>query len=64
MVGHNPGLHAYALQLLGGGGAGERARLATGFPTATAAAFLFDAQGRAAYDGVFYARDYGGGGGE
>ena len=64
VVGHNPGLHSFALQLLGHGGAGDRARLAAGFPTATAAAFTFDAQGRASYDGVFYAKDYGGGGGE
>ena len=37
---------------------------AVAFGMATAAAFTFDAAGRPAYDGLFYAADHGGGGGE
>ena len=39
-------------------------KLANGFPTSTAAAFTLDAAGRHQYDGVFYVRDFGGGGHE
>ena len=66
VVGHNPGLHELALRLLAQGSAppSAMARFRDGFPTATAAVFHFDASGRAAYDGLFLARDFGGGGGE
>lgn len=66
VVGHNPGLHELALRLLLEGSASPSviARFRNGFPTATAAVFHFDGAGRAAYDGLFLARDYGGGAGE
>ena len=66
IVGHNPGLHDLALRLLREGGASPSvmAKIAGGFPTATAIAFTVDAAGRHHYDGVFYAKDHGGGGGE
>jgi phosphohistidine phosphatase len=66
IVGHNPGLHELAIRLLREGGAPPSimAKLGGGFPTATAIAFTLDGAGRHHYDGVFYAKDYGGGGGE
>jgi phosphohistidine phosphatase len=66
IVGHNPGLHELALRLLREGGAPPSvvAKVGDGFPTATAIAFTVDAAGRHHYDGVFYAKDHGGGGGE
>ena len=66
IVGHNPGLHELALRLLREGGAppSVMAKIGGGFPTATAIAFTVDAAGRRHYDGVFYAKDHGGGGGE
>lgn len=66
VVGHNPGLHALTIALLREGGAGSAliARAESRFPTSTVAAFTFDAAGRPAYDGLFYAADHGGGGGE
>jgi phosphohistidine phosphatase len=66
VVGHNPGMHELALGLLRQGGAGSalQARAESRFPTATVAAFTFDEAGRPAYDGLFYAADHGGGGGE
>lgn len=64
VVGHNPGIHELAIGLLREGGAGSAVlqKVASRFPTATAVAFVVDANGRAAYDGVFYAADLGGGG--
>lgn len=66
VVGHNPGIHALTVGLLRQGGAGSSlvARAESRFPTSTVAAFTFDAAGRPVYDGVFYAADHGGGGGE
>lgn len=66
VIGHNPGLHELTLGLLRQGGAGSAllARAESRFPTSTIAAFTFDAAGRPAYDGLFYAADHGGGGGE
>jgi phosphohistidine phosphatase len=66
IVGHNPGLHELAIRLLREGGAppSVMAKIAGGFPTATAIAFTVDEAGRHHYDGVFYAKDHGGGGGE
>ncbi|ATQ41708.1 SixA phosphatase family protein [Caulobacter mirabilis] len=66
IVGHNPGLHELTLVLLRQGGAGSAlmARAESRFPTATVAAFTFDEAGRPVYDGLFYAADHGGGGGE
>jgi phosphohistidine phosphatase len=42
LVGHNPGFEELALMLVGSGGAEDRARLATKFPTAGAAVITFD----------------------
>ena len=57
---------ALTIGLLQEGGAGSAliARAESKFPTSTIAAFTFDAAGRPAYDGLFYAADHGGGGGE
>ena len=55
VVGHNPGLQELTLQLLIEGSAPShligRARQ---FPTAAAAVFLFDDNGRPAFDGLFF----------
>jgi phosphohistidine phosphatase len=66
VVGHNPGLHELTIGLLRQGGAGSAlvARAESRFPTSTVAAFTIDDYGRPAYDGLFYAADQGGGGGE
>jgi phosphohistidine phosphatase len=56
VVGHNPGLQELAVQLLTEGSAPpslvDRARRQ--FPTASAAVFLFDANGRPSFDGLFF----------
>ena len=59
IIGHNPGLQDLATRLLIEGGAPASAinRIRTGLPTAGAAVFIFDGQGRPAYDGLFYPRD-------
>ena len=64
VVGHNPGIHELGVGLLKEGGAGSAVlgKVASRFPTATAVAFVVDANGRAAYDGVFYADEHGGSG--
>jgi phosphohistidine phosphatase len=56
VVGHNPGLQELAVRLLveGHAPAGLIARAQRHFPTAAAAVFLFDANGRPAFDGLFY----------
>jgi phosphohistidine phosphatase len=66
VVGHNPGLHMLSLYLLrqAGAGAGAIARAEAKFATSSAAVFTFDEAGRPAYDGLFHAADFGGGGGE
>jgi phosphohistidine phosphatase len=56
VVGHNPGLQELTVLLLIEGNA-DRAvveRAQRNFPTAAAAVFLIDAEGRPAYDGLFY----------
>lgn len=55
VVGHNPGLHELALKLLIDGATPPTAtaRLQRGFPTAAAAVFLIDGEGRPAFDGLF-----------
>jgi phosphohistidine phosphatase len=62
VVGHNPGLHELAVELLieGAASAAEIERVAAKFPTATAAALLIDEAGRASFDGLFLAKDHGG----
>jgi phosphohistidine phosphatase len=66
VVGHNPGLHMLSLYLLrqAGAGAATIARAEARFATSSAAAFPVDVAGRPAYDGLFQAADFGGGGGE
>ncbi len=55
VVGHNPGLQELTVQLLTEGGAPPSliARAQRQFPTASAAVFLIDDNGRPAYDGLF-----------
>jgi phosphohistidine phosphatase len=59
ILGHNPGVHAAAVELLDRSGAAPStlARVARGFPPATAVAFVVDAAGRLEYDGLFLAGD-------
>jgi len=66
IVGHNPGVHELAAGLLRIASAAPSviAKVDRGFPTASAAAFEMDAAGRPAYDGLFLAADFGGGGSE
>ncbi len=56
VVGHNPGMQELTVRLLMEGSAPatlvERARRQ--FPTAAAAVFLFDDNGRPAFDGLFF----------
>jgi phosphohistidine phosphatase len=56
VVGHNPGLQELAVRLLTEGGSPPSliARAARQFPTAAAAVFLFDGNGRPAFDGLFF----------
>ena len=66
IVGHNPGLHQFALDLLieGAAPASAVSRAAARFPPASAAVFAFDAAGRPCDDGLYFAADYGGRGAE
>lgn len=56
VVGHNPGLQELTIQLLIEGGAPSSliARAQRHFPTAAAAVFLFDGNGRPHFDGLFF----------
>jgi phosphohistidine phosphatase len=56
IVGHNPGLQELTVQLLTEGSAPASliARATRQFPTAAAAVFLFDHDGRPAFDGLFF----------
>jgi len=56
VVGHNPGLQELAVRLLQEGHAPASLvhRAQRNFPTAAAAVFLFDAEGRPSYDGLFF----------
>jgi phosphohistidine phosphatase len=42
VIGHNPGLHTFALSMIGGGDRAAIAKLAMGFPTAALAVIAFD----------------------
>ena len=66
VVGHNPGLHQLAVDLLveGAASASAIAHMRSRFPTATVAVFDMDAAGRPSFDGLYLAADYGGGGGD
>lgn len=59
VIGHNPGLQELALSLLltANATASAISRAQTGFPTAAAAVFLFDVEGRPTSDGLFYPSD-------
>ncbi len=63
VVGHNPSLQELAALLLAerAGPAEAVERVASGFPTATAAVLGFDDAGRASLEALFLARDFGGG---
>lgn len=56
MVGHNPGMQELTVALLreGDSPAGLIAEAQRRFPTAAASIFLFDANGRPQYDGLFF----------
>lgn len=56
VVGHNPGLQELTIQMLIEGGAPSSlvARAQRHFPTAAAAVFLFDGNGRPHFDGLFF----------
>jgi phosphohistidine phosphatase len=56
VVGHNPGLQELTVRLLieGHAPASLVARAQRQFPTGAAAVFLFDDNGRPAYDGIFF----------
>jgi phosphohistidine phosphatase len=56
VVGHNPGLQELAVRLLTEGSAPSTliSQAARRFPTAAAAVFLFDDNGRPAFDGLFF----------
>ncbi|HYG27304.1 MAG TPA: histidine phosphatase family protein [Caulobacteraceae bacterium] len=66
VIAHNPGIHELVIGLLAEGGAGSAviSKVASRFPTSTAVAFVIDENGRAFYDGLFYAAELGGSGGE
>ncbi len=59
VVGHNPGLQAYAVECLSRGGASVRAigRIAASFTPAMAVVLAIDAEGRASLDGLYDPRD-------
>jgi phosphohistidine phosphatase len=63
IVGHNPGLHEYALALFAQQGATDDSGLVSAFPTAAAAVFALDAAGRARFERLMLPRDFGGGAG-
>jgi phosphohistidine phosphatase len=56
VIGHNPGLQELAVRLLteGHSPASLVSRATRQFPTAAAAVFLFDDEGRPAFDGLFF----------
>jgi phosphohistidine phosphatase len=56
VVGHNPGMQELTIRLLQEGAAptGLVARAQRNFPTAAAAVFIFDGNGRPQFDGLFY----------
>jgi phosphohistidine phosphatase len=62
VIGHNPGLHEVAVELLIDASASgvEIERVAARFPTATAAVYAIDEAGRARLDALYLARELGG----
>ena len=61
LVGHNPGLHEFAIAHLRGPASAVRARVIDGFPTAAAAVFSVAADGELDFDTLLLPRDHGGG---
>jgi phosphohistidine phosphatase len=61
VIGHNPGLQELSVQLLIEGASPPTlvARATRQFPTAAAAVFLFDDNGRPAFDGLFFPERWG-----
>ncbi len=62
VIGHNPGLHEVAVELLieaAASGAGSN-RVAARFPTATAAVYAIDEAGRTRLDALYLAKELGG----
>jgi phosphohistidine phosphatase len=64
LVGHNPGLHQYAVELLVAGAASGAVldRVTGKFPTATAVVYDLDVAGRPQFAAFLLAKDFGGGG--
>ncbi len=62
VIGHNPGLHELAVDLLAEASAphADIERVAARFPTATAAVYEIDPLGRASLDSLLLAKDLGG----
>jgi phosphohistidine phosphatase len=63
LVGHNPELHQFAIELLIEGAASGAVldKVKGKFPTAAAAVFDVDVAGRAQYGGLYIPKDFGGG---
>jgi phosphohistidine phosphatase len=63
LVGHNPGLHELAVQLVveGAGSGAVLDRVRSKFPTAAAIVYDLDVVGRPVFGGLYLAKDYGGG---
>lgn len=61
LVGHNPGMHDFAVSLFGDKGPLAGTPLASGFPTAAAAVFQVDPSGASTFERLFLPRDHGGG---
>jgi len=61
LVGHNPGLHEFALAHARGSTSPARNRLIEGFPTAAAAVFSVAGDGDLVFDTLLLPRDHGGG---
>jgi phosphohistidine phosphatase len=62
VVGHNPGLHEAAVELLieASASGAEIERVAARFPTATAAVYAIDEAGRARLEALYLAKEFGG----
>jgi phosphohistidine phosphatase len=62
VIGHNPGLHELAVDLLidAAASAAEIESVAARFPTATAAVYAIDEVGRGSLERVYLAREFGG----
>lgn len=59
LVGHNPGIQLYALSLAASGSTAAR-QVHESFPTASAAVFSFDGEGRPTFERMLKVKDFGG----